>query len=240
MYIETNTFDLSKDVFYDFHCHVDLSTVDTRCIVNKRLAHSEESPPVPNGLYSIGLHPYNVLFFLSHFKNKDVFFRLMEDFIACHSVLAIGECGLDSRLLREVPLSTQLEVLGWHYELAHRLKRPVVLHLVRLHAEFLEFYKRHPEFHSVKTVVHGFNKSVLLASKFLDCGIFLSFGSDLLKSPNVQASFASVPMSHILLETDDQTEVSIKRVYEAAALIKALAITDLKQAICNNLNRVLD
>jgi TatD DNase family protein len=240
MCLKKNVFILSEDVFYDFHCHVDLSTVGTRCVVNKQLAHSEELPPVPNGLYSIGLHPCNVLFFLSHFKNKEVFFKLMEDFIARHPVLAIGECGLDSRLLREVPLSTQLEVLGWHYELAHRLKLPVVLHLVRLHAEFLEFYKRHPEFHSVKTVVHGFNKSVLLASKFLDCGIFLSFGSDLLKSPNVQTCFASVPMSHILLETDDQTEVSIERVYEKAALIKNLAITDLKRAICTNLNKVLD
>jgi TatD DNase family protein len=240
MYIKKNKFNLSKDVFYDFHCHVDLSTVGTRCLVNKRLAYSKELPPVANGLYSIGLHPYDVLLLLSHLNNKDVFFELMEDFITRYPVFAIGECGLDSRLLCEVPLSTQLEVLGWHYELAHRLKLPVVLHLVRLHAEFLEFYKRHPEFHSVKTVVHGFNKSVALASKFLDYGILLSFGSDLLKSPNLQACFLNMPMSHILLETDDQTKISIESVYAKAALIKAITITDLKLVIFNNLDKISD
>lgn len=86
-------------------------------------------------------------------------------------------------------------------------------------------------------VIHGFNKRETIGGNLLEKGFYLSFGSSLLQSVNLQEFFNKVPLDKIFLETD-AAENDIQEMYLKVAEIKNISLEDLNLQIQENLKKI--
>jgi TatD DNase family protein len=147
--------------------------------------------------------------------------------------LALGECGLDKRI--EIPIELQIEVFEKQIQLAEKYQKPLVLHLVAAFDELIAIKKRLNI--SVPIVIHGFSKNQQVAKQLIDNGFYLSFGKYLLRNPELESVFQSIPNDKFFLETDTMEE-TLKEVYTLAAKYKNITIEELKGIINSNFNTV--
>lgn len=86
-------------------------------------------------------------------------------------------------------------------------------------------------------IVHGFSKKVELAKQLIDNGFYVSFGKNLLRNPELESVFKSIPNDRFLLETD-MVEEGIQEVYALAAKYKQLELSELQEILSGNYNKV--
>lgn len=178
--------------------------------------------------YSIGIHPWYI-----DEKRLESDLEIMEEKLQSNQCLALGECGLDKRI--EIPLSVQISVFEQQIALAERYQKPLVLHLVAAFDEFMAIKKRLKI--SVPIVIHGFSKNQQVAQQLLDSGCYLSFGKYLLRNPDLESVFRSVPNDRFFLETDT-VEERIYEVYALAAKYKKMTLEELQKQIESNFKSV--
>ena len=117
---------------------------------------------------------------------------------------ALGEIGLDYHYDFS-PRETQREIFARELEMAHLLKKPVILHIREAHGEALDilssYYKK-----GMLTggVVHCYSGSRESAREYLNMGFYISFtGSVTFKNANKLLDAARfVPLDRIMVETD--------------------------------------
>ncbi|WP_405608990.1 TatD family hydrolase [Polaribacter sp. Asnod1-A03] len=210
-------------IFFDVHTHRLSSDKNVVSIVNKYPNSTDFSRP-----FSIGIHPW--------FIKKE---KITEDFLILETKLqdkncyALGECGLDK--LATIDFEFQKEVFIKQIQFSEKYQKPLIIHCVKAHQEIIELKK------IVKPkqiwILHGFNKSKQLAESCIKIGIVLSFGSAFIKNKKLQETFLALPLSSIVLETDDN-EVEIKEVYQKASIIKKMKIDELQKEIKQNFNTI--
>ncbi len=83
-------------------------------------------------LYSVGIHPWDTATF-------DGDYTELERMALLPNVVAIGETGLDA--LRGAPLDRQEEIFRRHIEIAQRVGKPLILHVVKAWGRLLEISK---------------------------------------------------------------------------------------------------
>jgi TatD DNase family protein len=169
----------------------------------------------PEGRYSVGLHPWHL--------RPEYATELPEPLITAAyagNVLAIGECGLDTRC--HTPADLQRRVFVSQVELAKQVKKPLIIHCVRAFDELLSILRKCQV--STPVIFHGFRQSGDLAGRILSEGYMLSFGRHLLNE-QVAEVFRKLPADRVFLETD-QAQIRISEVYAAAA---ACIHTDIDQ-----------
>lgn len=149
--------------------------------------------------------------------------------------LALGECGLDKR--SETSFEIQQMVLEKQLAFAEKHRKPVVIHCVAAFQELIEIKKRLNI--TVPIIIHGFSKKVELAKQLVDNGFYLSFGKNLLRNPELETVFLSIPNDRFLLETDMVTE-GIQGVYDLAAKYKEIEIYELQEIVNRNVDKVFD
>ena len=178
--------------------------------------------------YSIGIHPWHIA------ENRiEEDFKIIEEQLLDKNCLAIGECGLDKRT--EVPFDLQEAVFRKHLALAEKFQKPVVIHCV---ASFQEIIKIKNEMNvCVPMIIHGFSKKQELAKQLLDNDFYLSFGKYLLRNPELESVFQSVPNDRFLLETDT-VEEKIQEVYQVASRYKNIALNSLKDTVETNFRTI--
>jgi TatD DNase family protein len=181
---------------------------------------------IPN--YSIGIHPWYIdenrlESDLNSIKNK----------LQLKECIALGECGLDKRI--ETPLEVQISVFEKQIALAEKYQKPIVLHLVGAFEELISIKKRLKV--SVPMIIHGFSKNQQVAKQLIENGFYLSFGKYLLRNPELEAVFQSIPNDKFFLETDTIDE-TIEEVYALAATYKNLPIEDLIEMVNSNFKTV--
>jgi len=181
---------------------------------------------IPN--FSIGIHPWHID--QSHIGES---LKAIESKLQQQNCLAIGECGLDKRI--EMPTNLQAEVFELQLALAEKHQKPVIIHCVAAFQEVIETKKRLKI--SVPMIIHGFSKNEQTAKQLLDNGFYLSFGKYLLRNPELEFVFKSVPNDRFFLETDT-IEESIAEVYALAATYKNLQMAELQQQIKQNFKTV--
>lgn len=145
--------------------------------------------------YSLQLHPWHLT------GQSDI-----EDFVACalaHQAdprfVAIGECGLDP--LCQVALPLQHEAFLAALRVAKELRKPVVIHCVRLWDQLLadvSLVFTMEERLKSPLIIHGFRKGPQLARQLLDAGFSISLG----KYYN-EATRQIVPAERLYFETDE-------------------------------------
>lgn len=178
--------------------------------------------------FSIGIHPWYID---ENRLQSDL--KTIEEKLQQKQCLALGECGLDKRI--EIPLATQIQVFEKQIALAQQYQKPLLLHLVAAFDELIAIKKRLNI--SIPIIIHGFSKNQQVAKQLIDNGFYLSFGKYLLRNPELESVFQSVPNDRFFLETDT-IEESIEEVYNKAALYKNIEISKLKEIINSNFNTV--
>jgi TatD DNase family protein len=178
--------------------------------------------------YSIGIHPWKI----DESRLKDDL-KILESKLEFENCLAVGECGLDKRI--EIPLALQLEVFEKQLHLAEQYKKPVILHCVAAFQEVIECKNRLNI--TVPMIIHGFSKNQETAKQLLDNGFYLSFGKYLLRNPELELVFKTIPNNRFFLETDT-VEESIRDVYKLAAQYKSTEVEALKDMIHQNFNTI--
>ncbi|POY36828.1 hydrolase TatD [Flavobacterium alvei] len=212
--------------YFNLHTHQCTYQLDVLELVNQYPQEFDVAIP----FYSIGIHP---LFINENRLESD--FKVVDEKLALPECLALGECGLDKR--SETPFEVQQLVFEKQLALAEKHQKPVVIHCVAAFQELIEIKKRLKI--SVPMIVHGFSKKVELAKQLIDNGFYVSFGKNLLRYPELESVFKSIPNDRFLLETD-MIEEGIQEVYALAAKYKNLKLNELQEIVNGNYKAVFE
>lgn len=210
--------------FYNLHTHKFTGNPSVLELVNQYPWEFNASIPK----YSIGIHPWYI-----DENRLELDLKIIEQKLQLKECLALGECGLDKRI--EIPMELQIEVFERQIALAEKYQKPLVLHLVAAFDELIELKNRLAV--SVPIVIHGFSKSEQLAKQLIDKGFYLSFGKYLLRNPELETVFQSVPKDKFFLETDT-IEENLEQVYELAAQYKKTSLVQMQEQVELNWNAV--
>lgn len=225
MIIDFQTFRLNLRMhFFNLHTHKFSENPNTLELVNQY--PWEFDAAIPN--YSIGIHPWYIQ---EDRLKKDL--EMIEAKLQLNECLALGECGLDKRI--EMPMELQIEVFEKQIQLAEKYQKPLILHLVAAFDELIAIKKRMKI--SVPIVIHGFSKNQQVAKQLIDNGFYISFGKYLLRNPELESVFQSIPNDKFFLETDTMEE-TLEEVYTLAAKYKNISIEELTRIINSNFNTV--
>lgn len=212
----------------DIHTHQSLQTSEGTSVLNYMFQNSYDFPQ--NQYFSLSIHPW----YLNQVELID-WGVLFEQLKKNTKLIAIGECGLDKNT--SFSLDFQISILNQNYILAKKLKKPMIIHCVAAFNELLHWKKDKNE---VTMLVHGFVKKKELLNSLLKAGFYVSFGLALLKeTTSLKASFESMPLDKLLLETDDQDNLTIEDIYLKAASIKNMDVKILENQIESNFNNFI-
>ena len=212
--------------FFNLHTHKSSNNPTTLELVNQY--PWEFDAAIPN--YSIGIHPWYI-----NESRLESDLKIIEEKLQLKQCLALGECGLDKRI--EIPMELQIAVFEKQIALAEKYQKPLVLHLVAAFDELIAIKNRLQI--SVPIIIHGFSKNQQVAKQLIDNGLYLSFGKYLLRNPELELVFQSIPNDRFFLETDT-IEETLEEVYILAAKYKNIPIDDLKEIINSNYNSVFN
>ena len=210
--------------FFNLHTHKFSNNPNILELVNQY--PWEFDAAIPN--YSIGIHPW-----YSNENRLEIDLKIIEEKLQLKECLALGECGLDKRI--EIPMAVQIAVFEKQITLAEKYQKPLVLHLVAAFDELIAIKNRLQI--SVPIIIHGFSKNQQVAKQLIDNGFYLSFGKYLLRNPELESVFQSIPNDKFFLETDT-IEETLGEVYTLAAKYKNIHLQDLKEIINSNFNSV--
>lgn len=211
-------------MLYNLHTHKYSNHPNCLELVNQYPQEFDASIP----WYSIGIHPWYIV---ENRIEEDL--AVIEDKIQTANCLAVGECGLDKRV--EIPFRLQEQVFRKQLVLAEKYQKPVVIHCV---ASFQELITIKNDIKiTVPMIIHGFSKNEQLAKQLVDNGFYLSFGKYLLRNPELESVFKSVPDNRFFLETDT-IEETIEEVYALASRYKAIKEEDLQEIVKQNFENV--
>ena len=114
--------------------------------------------------------------------------------------IAVGECGLDANI--DAPMDAQLAAFEAQLRAARSLDLPVIVHCVRAHNEVIRLLKsvRPPQ----GGVIHAFSGSRETADEYWKLGFYLGAGGTITypRAAKTRATFTSVPLESLLLESD--------------------------------------
>lgn len=156
----------------------------------------------------------------------------MPDFSACDIV---GETGLDYSA--DASKEAQQELFLKHLNIAEKLEKPVVLHVVKSFEDVMLALKKH---RLQGVVFHGFIGSKEQAERATSHGYYLSFGNRSLRSPRTREVIATIKIENLFCETDDRTDISIEKIYEEVAALRGISQEELSSEIEKNYIRLFD
>ena len=210
--------------FLNLHTHQFTNQETVLELVNQYPQEFDATIP----FYSIGIHPWYII---EDRLERDL--EIIENKLSAHNCLALGECGLDKRV--EIPLELQQKVFEKQLLLAQKYNKPVVIHCVGAFQEVIAIKKQLKI--TVPMIIHGFSKNKQIAKELINNGFYISFGKYLLRNPELEAVFLTVPNDRFFLETDTISE-SIEEVYHLASKYKNIEIEELKIILNNNFKQV--
>ncbi len=152
--------------------------------------HPEDAQGLPNGE---ALNPEDELCgLLAYLGDKQA---ILED-----KLVAIGEIGLDYHW---EPMDKRLQMAFFErqLEIARRVGLPVIIHDREAHGDCFDTVCRYPD---VQGVFHGYSGSAEMARELVRRGWYIAFGGTVTfkNAERVRSVAASVPLDHLLLETD--------------------------------------
>ncbi len=170
---------------------------------------------------SVGLHPWHID------ENPQKLFEKIENSASSKKVIAIGETGLD-RLIN-VPFDLQKVVFEFHFSLAQKLNKPLIIHCVKAYYDFIPFVRKT----KVPMLFHGFNGNEDVLKKLSESPLaFFSQGKALFRQKGA-VIWKLIPDGQKLLETDN-SPVLISSLYRKAADLEGISLEDLSLNLKKN------
>lgn len=173
--------------------------------------------------FSIGIHPKDAD---QSFSDFDQLIVTLEN---CSECIAIGEIGLDNRLVIDPTLQQQVYIR--QLKIAQRFSKPIILHCVN---QWDLCRKLHSMYAPEQPIIyHGFSKPTIVDKVLAYPPAKLSLGERLLHSLPLQSCIRNVPLNRIFLETDD-ADVDLMELYEKLAEIKSLPLPAVTEQLYQN------
>lgn len=177
---------------------------------------------IQDGVDTCGRHPWKLIH--NPLKEEDDEHPPLE-MEGREKFLAIGESGLDR--LCSTPYDLQLNVFREEVKLSEQLRKPLFLHCVRAIDDVLairkEFRARQP------WIWHGYRGGACQLKQLLPYDFYFSFGYH----HNVE-TLRACPLDRMLLETDDNTHISIAQLYKRVAQTLGLPLEKLTEQMQQN------
>lgn len=139
---------------------------------------------------AFGLHPWHLDNTVSDWEVR------LEGLLQKYSSALVGESGLDR--LKNPDKEPQNSIFRIHIELAHCLKRGLIVHAVKAQDWLEEYWKILPE----RFVFHSYNGKAELLKKIIKAGGYVSFSHSVLRNPAREEILKAVPRERLLVETD--------------------------------------
>lgn len=213
--------------FIDIHTHTEESSESLLQIINLNL----ESPCPKQGFYSYGIHPWALD---SADFQMETALQSLEEKVKLPNVVALGEAGLDK--IHKASFKQQIELFERQIELSEALQKPMILHDVKSHNEIIALRKKHKA--KQPWILHGFSGTEQDLKQLIEQGIYLSVGESLLHSERkIYKSFKFIDLDYLFLETD-MAEIGVETIYEAAANLLEMDLSDLQIRIFANFARL--
>ena len=194
---------------------------------------------------SIGVYPENIYEFDRQIENK--FAQIAQN----KKVVAIGEIGLqytDNMPSRE----KQKEMFVRQLELAHELKKPIVIHCREAYGDMIDLLKQNKNLLEYSGTFHCYGGSKEIAKEILKLGFYISVGgvSTFKNASNLKETIKSLPIDNLLLETDcpylapdpyrrrrnDPSLIPI--IAENLALLKGVSVQEIEEKTTQNARRL--
>jgi TatD DNase family protein len=169
----------------------------------------------------VGLHPWHI----GPYVREDL--EKVEKLSRLKNAIAIGETGLDR--LAQVSFTKQMEAFDFHFSLAQKIKKPIIIHCVKAYYDFIPFAKKS----QVPILFHGFNGSEDVLKKLSQWPwVYFSLGRSLF-FPKGKSLWSQIPENQKLLETDNDT-VSISALYQWVANLENCSLDSFSEKMKKN------
>ena len=150
------------------------------------------SEKYPNIYCTLGIHPENV----NDYSQEDLQFIINN--LNNPKVVAIGEIGLDYFYTKDNK-EAQIKLFESQLAIAEKYHLPVVIHSREATEDTINCLKKY----HIKGVIHSFNGSIETATIYQKMGYYLGInGVITFKNAKLKDVYQSIPLNHILLETD--------------------------------------
>ena len=150
----------------------------------------------PDMFAGVGVHPMD----LEGPIDDPAYARLHDMASSTGRVVVVSEIGLD--FMEGMPdRAVQYQAFRRQIELARDLRLPIVFHSREAHAETLRVL-REERAYEVGGTMHYFQADARTAEEAIDLGFLISLARPLLRLPDLQEVAASLPLDHVVLETD--------------------------------------
>ena len=154
------------------------------------------SSSFPQLFAGVGIHPMD----LTGALDENTYSRLADLASSTDKVLVVSEIGLD--FMEGSPdRAVQYQAFRAQIRLAREQKLPIVFHSRQSHDETLRVL-REEKAYEVGGVMHYFQADLETAHQAIDLGFYVSLARPLLRLPGLQQVAASLPLKHIVLESD--------------------------------------
>jgi TatD DNase family protein len=183
----------------DAHTHKKVSTPHVYILSIDELNQARTTSQT----YCAGVHPWHV---------DAVTLEQVEAMAQNKECVAIGETGLD-RLHPQ--LEKQMRLFEWHWDLAEKLNKPLILHMVRASSDVLELLKKRKP--KTPWLWHDFTGPIEALPQLLkkQPQLYFSCGSRAIKSAQFNILWERIPRHLRMLESDD-SGVSIEEIFKMA------------------------
>jgi len=181
----------------------------------------------PEGLYSLGLHPWHITDLPNNF---DIISTLEYYIEKDKKLIAIGEIGLDNSI--SIPFHLQKELFEKQLLIAQQYNLPVIIHCVKAYSELINSKKKLGI--TIPMIIHGYNGNRIDTTELLKHGFYFSFGKMLmLGNKHSYESSLIIPYNKLFLETDESS-FSIVDAYLKMAEFKSVTIDFLLKELYDN------
>lgn len=184
--------------------------------------HEGPHPALVMGKQAVGIHPWEL--------QKDISLRELrlrfDQLLSNPKLMAIGECGLDRARADLHSIETQSTVLEWHLEEAKKRNLPVIIHCVRSHSDLIGLFKKMKMKQTF--MLHDFSGNEFQINEYLKFNPYFSLGKRGIKH------LKKIPSNRLLLETDDQHEISLDELYAKASAELGLSSQQLEKQLVEN------
>ena len=212
--------------FVNIHCHND-DAGQAVSISNSFVQNRRELNPL--GLYSLGLHPWNISDISSDFDLEGTLAYFIEK---DKSLIAIGEIGIDRAIA--IPIELQIFFFEQQLLVAQSYGLPVIIHCVRAYSEIIKCKKKLGI--TIPMIIHGYCGNMSITNELLKHGFLFSFGKQLLLSnKNAVLALTNLPYERLFFETDNEN-MPIEDIYKGAADLLKIDLFKLKEIVYENFN----
>lgn len=202
-------------IFFDVHTHQAKENSILNCFPKDK---------IPDQWFSVGIHPW----YLEDIETQK---KLLLEKSSLSNCKAIGEFGFDR--LCGTSLELQDELFDFHFNLAHEINKPIIIHCVRGFDLLIPKIKNS----TVPVIIHGFNQNEEIFNQLMKIeNVYLSFGAALLREDsNAQKALLKIEKNRFFLETDDQIERKIEEIYTKTSELLNLQIEVVQKQIIKNI-----